>query len=566
MVAVFMTLSVAILNPNDGNQNDRSTQDGSVTRRHNDSSFSFLWNVFGSSEDENLVARRIAPKVEIMPVSNPVSYDADATRRSPVSTHYAPPVDSVSQPEDVATATSGVGSNAQVATVANSSATTAGFSDYQVAAPTALPARTDAQSAVRAENLKSEALVNANNMSSRAYAPGANPLRGNNKIKLESYVANDQQKAEVERALSRFTPEKPLLPQPQTSASASATGVRSTSFESNEQFDILEANNRARRQAYDIAKRSVLPIIVSDVQLESGQKGTSVGSGLLASSDKEVYLLTNAHIVQNAPYEKISIILPNSEKISPDAVYSCEDFDIAVLLLDSSKLPQDGSVTTCRWAVDNALQVSDEVFTVGSPLGLESSFVFGYVSGLGRRRSDLDSNPQNNLPIYIQVDSSINSGNSGGPLFNVRSEVVGIVCHTAAKYGLPLGVGFAIPVDVAVRVADSLIENKGWNRFRLGVDLCPTTLADLRGVDATVPVGVKVTSVAKGSVASRLGFKVNDIVLIYNGVKVQDDAHLRHMIALSNKNEPLHINVLRNGQMVELSSENLVRPVTYAPR
>jgi serine protease Do len=187
----------------------------------------------------------------------------------------------------------------------------------------------------------------------------------------------------------------------------------------------------------------------------------------------------------------------------------------------------------------------------------------GHVSALRRTTDDVNASNSNTSNInvlseFIQLDASINPGNSGGPLYNSRGKVVGMVTLIATRTGANEGIAFAIPSNVFLRVAKSLIDHKGeWRRSRLGVELTPATRADLASTSINKTCGAKIVRVVANSPAVNAGLRAGDLILTYNGETVLNDSQLNRMIALTDSREKVRLGVLRGNQFFELESSVL---------
>ncbi|RMF87008.1 MAG: PDZ domain-containing protein, partial [Planctomycetota bacterium] len=194
------------------------------------------------------------------------------------------------------------------------------------------------------------------------------------------------------------------------------------------------------------------------------------------------------------------------------------------------------------------LEVGDFVLAFGSPFGLRHSVSLGIISGKSRRGLDL-GDPAVRLQDFLQTDAAINPGNSGGPLVNLKGEVVGINTAIASESGGSEGVGFAVPINLAMFVARQLVEKGYVERAFLGVTLdSHYDLETAREAGLDELIGAKVLTITPGSPAEKGGIKPGDIVLRYNDVPVQDDAHLVHLVTITPIGKTVPILVLRDKQ------------------
>lgn len=303
-------------------------------------------------------------------------------------------------------------------------------------------------------------------------------------------------------------------------------------------------------------------------------KNSSVetGSSCLTVYDGRTVVITNSHVVNGTNNtNSINIYFPNRQKTHPINVFHCSEFDVAVLEVDPKSVPNDGSVKYCKFGDSDSLFVGNGVFAVGSPFGLENSTTFGRVSSLRRCKREASEvvnlrggntvNTLEVLPEYIQFDASINPGNSGGPLCNLRGEVIGMVSSIATRDSnkTSTGVSFAIPSNILLRVVKSLLDNNGWRTPKLGVELNQASRNDLIGTKLDGVFGAKVISVKEQSPARAAGLKAGDLIIAYNGQRVQDDSHLKRLIVLTDSDEKVRLSILRNGLFMELEASTILK-------
>jgi serine protease Do len=259
-------------------------------------------------------------------------------------------------------------------------------------------------------------------------------------------------------------------------------------------------------------------------------KQRSLGSGFIF--DKEGYIVTNHHVVENA--DEIQVILKDGKEYDADIVGRDANTDIALIKI---KAPNQLPVVT--FGSSAALKVGQWVVAIGSPFGLEHTVTAGIVSAKGRV---IGSGPYDD---FIQTDASINPGNSGGPLINMQGEVVGI--NTAIIAG-GQGIGFAIPIDMAKGIIDQLREHGNVTRGWLGVVIkdIDDELADYFGI--TDRKGALVIDVVPGDPADKAGIEPKDIIVSVNGKPVDSSRELTRMIANVGVGEKADIQVIRNGK------------------
>src|SRR5512139_2024133 len=261
------------------------------------------------------------------------------------------------------------------------------------------------------------------------------------------------------------------------------------------------------------------------------------GSGFIVSSDG--YILTNAHVVQGA--DEVEVKLIDKRKFSAKVVGADSRTDVAVIRITASNLP------IVKLGDPDKLRVGEAVVAIGSPFGFENSVTAGIVSAKGR------SLPSESYVPYIQTDVPINPGNSGGPLFNMKGEVVGINSQIYSRSGGYQGVSFAIPIDVAMDVAEQLKSAGKVSRGWLGVVIQEVTadLADSFGLDR--PRGALVSQVQPDSPAAKAGLQASDVILQFNGRPVENSGDLPRMVGMAKPGAKILRQVWRKGRAQEVT-------------
>ncbi len=258
------------------------------------------------------------------------------------------------------------------------------------------------------------------------------------------------------------------------------------------------------------------------------------GSGFIV--DKKGYILTNNHVVGGA--DLIEVRLFDGREFKAKIIGTDPQSDVAVIKIDA-----DDDLPVLPLGDSDKLQVGEWVIAVGNPFGLSESVTVGVVSAKGRNRIGI-----NDYEDFIQTDAAINPGNSGGPLINIRGEAIGMNTAIFSRSGGYMGIGFAIPINMAKAVMRQLIEKGKVVRGWLGVVIqeIDEDLAKSFGLEK--PEGVLVTEVADDSPAKRGGLKQGDIILQLNGQKVKDVGDLRNRIALTPPGTKVKLLVLRDGK------------------
>jgi serine protease Do len=257
------------------------------------------------------------------------------------------------------------------------------------------------------------------------------------------------------------------------------------------------------------------------------------GSGFIVSPDG--YVLTNAHVVDGAT--EVTVRMTDRREYSAKGVD--DRTDVAVLKLDAEGLP------TVRLGHPESLKVGEWVVAIGSPFGFENSVTAGIVSAKSR------SLPGDAYTPFIQTDVAVNPGNSGGPLFNLRGEVVGINSQIYSRTGGYQGVSFAIPIDVAEEVREQLVQFGRVQRGRIGVTIQDVNqaLADSFGLDR--PRGALVSSVERGGPADKAGLKPGDVILGVDGQGVDTSGELPSLVARVKPGGEIKLEVWRDGKSRE---------------
>ena len=260
----------------------------------------------------------------------------------------------------------------------------------------------------------------------------------------------------------------------------------------------------------------------------------SAGSGVIVDA-KNGYIITNHHVVENA--SEITITLLDDRTFSAKVIGSDEGADIAVL---QAKQP---NLVAMALGDSTRLEVGDYVVAIGNPFGLQHTVTAGIVSALGRTGINPDG-----YEDFIQTDASINPGNSGGALVNLRGELVGINSAILSRSGGNIGIGFAIPVNMAKGVMDQLIKYGQVKRGVLGVNIYGVTPDIAKEFGLTESSGALVAGVAQGSAAERAGVKTGDIITSINGATMRDAGELRNTIGMLRVGDKVEIGLLRDGK------------------
>lgn len=271
---------------------------------------------------------------------------------------------------------------------------------------------------------------------------------------------------------------------------------------------------------------------------DSPQTVAGQASGVIVSPDG--YVLTNSHVVNG--FDKILVQLVDGREFSAKVVGEDENSDLAVLKIDGEKLPY------LKLGDSDKVEVGEWVAAIGNPFGLQATFTKGIISGKGRNNLDITK-----FGDFLQTDAAINRGNSGGPLVNMEGKVVGINTAIATNNsGGFLGVGFAIPSNLAKYVMDQLISSGTVTRSFLGVGLqeLDANLAKAFGIPKKE--GVLITEIVKGSPAEKAGLKTGDIITKYNNKSFEGIGALRNIIALSPPGSRFLLTVWRENKQIDI--------------
>jgi Do/DeqQ family serine protease len=267
----------------------------------------------------------------------------------------------------------------------------------------------------------------------------------------------------------------------------------------------------------------------------------SAGSGVVIDA-KQGHIITNAHVVENA--REITVTLSDQRQFPAKVIGSDPRTDIAVIQIKAQNLSQ------IDLGDSDQLEPGDYVAAIGNPFGLQQSVSYGIVSALGRSGMNPDG-----FESLIQTDASINPGNSGGALVNLRGELVGINNMILSGSGGNIGIGFAIPVNMARSITEQLIKFGSVKRGQLGVTIAPVTPDVAEALALKNTSGALITQVAKDSAAARAGLRAGDIVTALNGRNVKSAAEFRNAIGLLRVGEKVEIALLRDGQARKFTAE-----------
>ena len=270
------------------------------------------------------------------------------------------------------------------------------------------------------------------------------------------------------------------------------------------------------------------------VPRERERQVRSAGSGVIVDS-KKGYVLTNHHVIENA--DQIEVVLDDDRSLQATVVGSDPGTDIAVLLLEDYD-----NLVDMPLGDSEELQVGDFVVAIGNPFGLQHTVTSGIVSALGRHGISRDG-----YEDFIQTDASINPGNSGGALINLKGELVGINSAIFSSSGGNIGIGFAIPVNIAKAIMEQILEFGEVRRGLLGVSISDFNAETAKAIGVEATQGALVQEIVPGSAAEKAGVEVGDVIVSVNGVTITDAADLRTTIGLKRSGETVKLILIRDG-------------------
>lgn len=278
---------------------------------------------------------------------------------------------------------------------------------------------------------------------------------------------------------------------------------------------------------------------------QGSQSQSGLGSGVIMSSDG--YVLTNNHVVQEADH--IEAVLADGRRASARVIGADPESDLAVLKIDLPDLPVMTPSDSDR------IEVGDRVLAIGNPFGVGQTVTSGIVSALGRDQLGI-----NTFENFIQTDAAINPGNSGGALTDEQGRLLGINTAIYSRSGGSLGIGFAIPVNVARQALQDIVQNGRVVRGWIGVESTALTPELAENLGAASAQGVIITGVLNGGPAARAGMRPGDVVTRINGRPIRTVAELRSGITALRPGTAATFTALRQGQNVEMQLVPGLRP------
>ena len=264
----------------------------------------------------------------------------------------------------------------------------------------------------------------------------------------------------------------------------------------------------------------------------------SAGSGVIVDAING-YILTNHHVIEGA--EKIQISLINGDTLDAEVIGSDPATDIALLKVDSKIL------IDIKIGDSDIVQVGDFVIAIGNPFGLSHTVTSGIVSALGRTGIS-----NNGYEDFIQTDASINPGNSGGALVNMKGELVGINSAIISRSGGNVGIGFAVPSEIAQSIMQQILDFGEVRRGLLGVSIQSIDPENASALGVEIDYGALISSIEPGSAAEKAGLQVDDIIIQIDNEKISNSRELANIIGLKGSGEEVEIQLVRNNNKINV--------------
>ena len=304
------------------------------------------------------------------------------------------------------------------------------------------------------------------------------------------------------------------------------------------------------RQIVKVTKPSVVHIEAkkNQSQVSTSNSGTprsvveEAGSGIVLSYKNKSFIITNYHVVESSSPNSIKVEA-DGKLFYPTQVAHDPQTDLSILFTDRTDL------TPARIGNSDETEIGEFVVAVGSPFGLSHSVSYGIISAKGRR--DLELGPQGvRFQNFFQTDAAINPGNSGGPLINLNGEIIGINTAIASNSGGSDGIGFSIPIQMAMRIARDLIDYGEVRRGFLGVSLDSRYTPEKgRSIGLELNYGTRVSGVTPNSPAADADFQVGDVILEFGNKRIKSDSHLVTEVSLKEVGNTIPVKIFRAGKI-----------------
>jgi len=337
-----------------------------------------------------------------------------------------------------------------------------------------------------------------------------------------------------------------LQPQRLSQSAATPSSSREAEYQLiREEADALDRQLGLIRRIVKFASPSIVHIEATKTS-DPGKGFASsrieeAGAGVVINLRGGSYVLTNRHVIHPADIHSIRLELNDGKRLRPLDVWTDPSTDVAVIRVE------DANLTHAMLGNSDDLEIGDFVLAVGSPFGLSHSVTYGILSAKGRRNLELGAK-EIEIQDFFQTDAAINPGNSGGPLLNLRGEIIGINTAIASNSGGNEGIGFSIPINMAVVVAEQLVSHGRLMRAQLGVVLENVfDVATARRLGLAAPIGALVKSIKPESPAALAGIQVGDVIVEFEGQRVENDGHLVKTVGLTPVGSTVNMVIYRNG-------------------
>ena len=276
-------------------------------------------------------------------------------------------------------------------------------------------------------------------------------------------------------------------------------------------------------------------------QQQPEQRRSALGSGVIITTDG--YILTNHHVIDGA--EQIKVDLNDNRTLDAKVVGSDPPSDLAVLKIDASNLP------VLALGDSDKVRVGDVVLAIGNPLGIGQTVTMGIISAKGRQTGMSSGSFED----FLQTDAPINQGNSGGALVSTNSELVGINSQILSPSGGSIGIGFAIPSNMARTITDTLVKTGKVRRGQLGITVAKLNSESAKELGITETKGVGVAQVQPGSAADRAGLRKGDVIRSFNGVEMTDPNVFRNLVASTAPGTDVTLTIIRDGREQQIRAK-----------
>jgi S1-C subfamily serine protease len=309
-------------------------------------------------------------------------------------------------------------------------------------------------------------------------------------------------------------------------------------------------------ERFELVARTVSPAVVAIEAVKPSAKGSKSkttddsGSGALIRlpGQKNVFVLTNNHVINRAAPKQITISLGDNRIFKPSRVWSDPESDIALLALDTTE-----KVPTLALGDSDTARVGQLVLAFGSPFGLNQTVTHGIISARGRGQVSLGSTIR--IKDFLQTDAAINPGSSGGPLVNLQGEMIGMNTAIASPSGSNSGVAFSIPVNMVKQIAEQLLTKGKVSRGYLGVQLSPGfEAAEAYKLGLSRAQGALVEGVHTDTPAAAAGFRRNDVILEIDGVAVRNENQFINVISTLPPGQKIRLRVWREKKAIALEA------------